>query len=133
MAILGTVGFNFYFNFQVDVKVDEEINRIHQCQVQQKAVSGKEGAKWGIDLPIIPNDQHYDVLGRQFSASTSTDIYYLPSGVVLRLSSSSTLDVIFNKRTGESASSSIITITIQTETSDVSKSVSVTPKGLISR
>ncbi len=138
LAILGTVGFNFYFNFQVDVKVDEEINRIQQIlrQVQQKAVSGEEGAKWGIRFTNnTANDQHYDVFwGDSFSASTSTDIYYLPSGVVFTTpSSSSTLDVIFNKRTGESASSSIITITIQTETSDVSKSVSVTPKGLISR
>ena len=138
LAILGTVGFNFYFNFQIDVKVDEEINRLQQVlrQIQQKAVSGEEGAKWGIRfVNNTADDQHYDVFwGDSFSAGTSTDIYYLPSGVIFTTpSTSSTLDVIFNKRTGESASSSIVTIIIQAETSDVSKSVSITPKGLISR
>ncbi len=138
LAILGTVGFNFYFNFQIDVKVDEEINRIQQIlrQVQQKAVSGEEGANWGIRfVNNTTDDQHYDVFwGNSFSSGTSTDSYYLPSGVIFTTpSSSSTLDLIFNKRTGESSSSSIITITIQTETLSVSKSVSITPKGLISR
>ena len=67
LAILGTVGFNFYFNFQVDVKVDEEINRIQQIlrQVQQKAVSGeKREQSGGIRFTNnTANDQHYDVFG----------------------------------------------------------------------
>ncbi|MEK7481863.1 MAG: type II secretion system protein [Patescibacteria group bacterium] len=136
LIILGTVAFNAYYNFQLEVKVDEEANRIKQIlrQVQQKAISGEQNAKWGARfVNATSSDQYYDVFyGNSYSAGTSTDRYYLATGIDFTSpSSSSTLDVIFNKRTGINSSSSDITITIKTETSDIIKSVTTTARGLI--
>lgn len=139
LAILASFGFGFYYNFQLDVKINEEADRIKYVlrQTQQNAISGEYNSKWGVRFvnatTSIPDNRYYDVFyGNTYENGTSTDRYYLAQGVdFVSPASSSTLDVIFNKRNGNSASSSDIVITIKTETSDITKSIIVTPKGLI--
>lgn len=136
LAILGGVAFNIYSNFQWDVKIDEEANRIKYVlrQAQAKAISGENNASWGVRFvyPAV-GDQYYDFFwGNDYSTGTTTDNYFLPAGVIFtNPSASSNLDVIFNKRSGHSASSSVITISIKTAISEITRNISVSPKGLI--
>ena len=136
LMILAAVAFNSYYNFQLEIKVDEEANRIKQIlrQVQQKAISGEQSAKWGVRfINATTSNQYYDVFyGDGYAAGTSTERYYLAEGIDFTSpASSSTLDAIFNKRTGTNSSSSAITISVKTQTSDIIKNVTITTKGLI--
>ncbi len=138
LSILATAGFNIYYNFQLNIKVEEEGNKIQSVlrQVQQKAISGEESSQWGIRF-VYPQtgDQYYDAFwGANYSTGTTTERFYLSSGVEFtNPSASSTIDIIFNKRTGEVATSSPVIISVKTITSDIIKNITITPKGLISR
>ena len=50
LSILGGIAFNIYSNFQWDVKIDEEANRIKYVlrQAQAKAINGENGSSWGL-------------------------------------------------------------------------------------
>lgn len=139
LAVLGAASFNFYYNFQLDVKIDEEANHIYSIlrQTQAKAISGEEGLKWGTRFVNPQSGEHYYSVfqGASYENGTTTDTYYLSAGVEFtNPSASSTLDVIFNKRSGSLAnSSSTITASLKTSTSDIIKSVSITPSGLINK
>ena len=136
LGILGGITFNIYSNFQWDVKIDEEANRIKYIlrQAQAKAISGENGASWGVRFvyPAV-GDQYYDFFwGNSYSTGTTTDRYFLSTGVTFtNPPSGSNLDIVFNKRSGNSASSSVITVSIKTIVSDTVKNISITPKGLI--
>lgn len=138
LAILAAAGFSAYYNFQLGIKVEEEGNRIQSVlrQAQQKAISGEENSQWGIRFVYPQAGEHYyDIFwGANFSTGTTTERIYLSSGVVfINPAASSTIDVVFNKRNGEMATSSPIIISVKTTTSDISKNITITPKGLISR
>ena len=138
LAILGTAGFGIYFNFQLNIKVEEEGNKIQSIlrQAQQKAISGEENSQWGIRFVYSQTGfQYYDIFwGTSYLTGTTTEKFYLPSGVEFTNPlASSTIDIIFNKRTGEVATSSPVIISVKTTTSDIVKNITITPKGLISR
>lgn len=136
LGILGGITFNIYSNFQLDVKIDEEANRIKYVlrQAQSKAINGENSASWGVRFvyPAV-GDGYYDFFwGNSYLTGTTTDRYFLPTGVIFtNPPSGSDLDIIFNKRTGESASSSAITVSIKTAVSEITKNISVSIKGLI--
>ena len=137
LAILATAGFGLYYNFQTNVKVDEEAGRIYGAlrQTQSKAISGEEGEKWGVRF-VYPQsgDSYYDLFwGANYVNATTTERNFLETGIVFtNPAASSTLDVIFNRRSGSlSNSSSTLIISIKTETSDMIKNISIMPQGLI--
>lgn len=138
LAVLGAAGFGFYYNFQLNIKIEEEGNKIQNVLrgIQQKAISGEENSQWGVRFVYPQNgDQYYDsFLGADYLTGTTTERFYLSSGVIFtNPSASSTIDVIFSKRFGEVATSSPIIISIKTATSDIAKNITITPKGLITR
>jgi len=61
LMILAAVAFDSYYNFQLEIKVDEEANRIKQIlrQVQQKAISGEQSAKWGVRFVNATTSNQY--------------------------------------------------------------------------
>lgn len=138
LMILGTAGFGIYYNFQLNIKIEEEGNKIQSVlrQAQQKAISGEENSQWGIRF-VYPQtgDHYYDMFwGVNYSTGTTTEKIYFPGGVeFVNPSASSTIDIIFNKRTGEVATSSPIIISVKTTTSNIIKNITITPKGLISK
>lgn len=136
LAILSGIAFNIYSNFQLNVKADEEINKIKSVlrEAQAKAMSGENSASWGVRFfHPASGSQYYELFwGNSYAVGTTTESYFLQSGVdFVSPASEENLDVIFVKRTGGSASSSAITVSVKTSVSDITKSVSVTPKGLI--
>lgn len=136
LGILGGVAFNIYSNFQWDVKIDEEANQIKYVlrQAQAKAISGENNASWGVRFvyPAV-GDQYYDFFwGNDYSTGTTIDRYFLSTGVIFtNPPASSNFDVVFNKRSGHSASSSVINVGIKTAVSEITRNISVSPKGLI--
>ena len=136
LGILSGIIFNIYSNFQWDVKIDEEANRIKYVlrQAQSKAITGENNASWGVRfVNPLSGAQYYNLFwGDSFAVGTTTDQNFLSSDIMfINPSSGLNLDVIFNKRSGNSASSSAITVSIKTTVSDITKNISVSPKGLI--
>ncbi|MBI4993600.1 prepilin-type N-terminal cleavage/methylation domain-containing protein [Candidatus Wolfebacteria bacterium] len=137
LGILGGIGFGVYYNFQTNVKVEEEANKIVEILrgTQQKAISGENLNQWGIRFVNSTSSQYYDVFeGGNYLTGTSTERNYLPESVIfINPSTSSTIDTIFNIRSGNAATSSNIIITITSSVSSSTKNITITPRGLISR
>lgn len=139
LAILGSAGFGSYYNFQANVKTDEEANRITEVlrEARQNAVAGVDLTNWGVRFvyPTSSASQYYSLFeGTSFSAGTTTETFYLPTGVTfVKPSVSSTLDIIFNPRSGVSASSSDITISVNSAAVSSTKSILITTRGVISK
>ncbi len=139
LAVLGAIGFGSYYNFQSTIKVDEEANRITEVlrEARQNAVAGVDLTSWGVRFvyPTSSASQYYSLFeGTSFSSGTTTETFYLPSGATfVNPSVSSTLDVIFNSRSGASASSSNITVSINGVSASSTKSILITTKGVVSR
>lgn len=138
LGILSGIGFNVYYNFYANVKVDEEANKIVEVLrgTRQKAINGENLSAWGVRFAYpTSSDSYYDVFeGTSYSSGTSTDKYYLPNGVsFVNPSASSTIDAVFNVRSGGVSTSSNISITVRSIIASSTKNITITPKGLISR
>lgn len=136
LGILSGIAFNTYSNFQWNVKIDEEANKIKYIlrQAQAKAISGENGASWGVRFfHPTSGDQYYELFwGNSYAVSTTTESHFLANGTdFMNPVSGVDIDVIFNKRTGELASSSAIALSIKTSISDIVKNISISLKGII--
>lgn len=136
LAILATAGFGIYFGFQGSVRVGEESEKIADIlrQARSNAISGENSAKWGVRF-IYPEvgESYYDFFwGENYGVATTTERNYLPTGVIFtNPAASSTLDAIFNRRSGALTVTSTITITVKNEAGDIVKDIIVEPNGLI--
>ena len=136
LSILGGIAFNIYSNFQWDVKIDEEANRIKYVlrQAQAKAINGENGSSWGLRFfHPASGAQYYELFqGNSYAVGTTTESYFLSGGTeFVNPASGSNIDVVFIKRTGILSGGSAITLTIKTSISDIERNISISLKGLI--
>ncbi len=137
LAILATAGFGLYYGFQTNIKVDEAANNIAVVlrHARANSIFGEQGTQWGVRF-VYPQtgDSYYDVFwGENYASATTTERDFLTTGVIFtNPAASSTLDVIFSKRSGNLASSSsTITITVKNEAGDIVRNVAIKLNGLI--
>jgi prepilin-type N-terminal cleavage/methylation domain-containing protein len=137
LAILATAGFGLYYGFQTNIKVDEVASNIATIlrHARANSISGEQGAKWGVRF-VYPQtgDSYYDVFwGENYASATTTERDFLTTGVIFtNPAASSTLDVIFSRRSGSLANSATtLTVSIKNEAGDIVKNVIIEPNGLI--
>ena len=137
LAILATAGFGLYYGFQANIKIDETADNISSIlrAARANSISGEQGAQWGIRF-VYPQtgDSYYDVFwGESYVNATTTERNFLMTGVIFtNPAASSTLDVIFSRRSGSLANSSTtLIVSVKNEADDIVKNVFIEPNGLI--
>jgi len=137
LAILATAGFGLYYGFQTNIKVDEVAGNIATIlrHARANSISGEQGAQWGVRF-VYPQtgDSYYDVFwGENYASATTTERSFLTTGVIFtNPAASSTLDVIFSRRSGSlENSTTTLTVSIKNEAGDIMKNIIIEPNGLI--
>ena len=136
LAILGTVAFSSFVNYQIVVEADEEANRIRSLLrfAQGKSINFEENSQWGVHF-FNPSSGSplYELFAGSSYPGTIKETAYLPPRFTFTSPAVGTVqDIIFKKRNGESMDSSTITITITpTSGQNQSRNISVTSQGNI--
>lgn len=131
VAVLGTVGVGFYLNYAKNVEIKTVANTLISDlkQAQAKSMAGTGGFKWGVHL-VNGDADYYETFSTSSDYNGATSVSaknYLSSGVSFSdPTTGASKDIIFNKITGGTTSSSIIL-----SSSEVTKTISVSSVGNI--
>lgn len=135
LALMGGVVSTFLFGQKLSTELEEEAKKIVGVLrlTQNRAITGEQGSAWGVHFDNAGADPFYDMfLGTSYAAATTTERFFLSSGVLYNLPTSGTsTDAIFNKRTGSLLSNATTTVTIRTNVQNQTKSVIVAPNGRV--
>ncbi|TSC51864.1 MAG: hypothetical protein LiPW41_811 [Parcubacteria group bacterium LiPW_41] len=132
IAVIGAIGSGFYIQFSRGIELDETAKAIvaDLKLARENALAGKNQMKWGIRFTNASQD-YYELFSTPTVyggvSSTIVSTTYLNSVISFDTPTSSTsLDVVFSKISGNTTSTSIV---LRRDT--LTKSINVATSGLI--
>lgn len=137
LTIITAVSLPTFFGYQASIEADEEIGKIRSTlrDAQGRAIAVQENSKWGVRFthPASGSELYQLFSGPTYAGGTVWETIYLSPRLTFTAPPSGTsTDVIFNKRNGNSASTTDIVITVRARNrSDIIESITVSPKGNI--
>lgn len=136
LSIVATAISPFLFGGKTSIEVEEEAKKIAGVLKigQNKAMTMENGSAWGVHFDNVTSSLplYYLFEGNSYATGTSTNQYYLSSGIIFQAPIAGTsTDAIFNKRTGNLSSNTSTTITIKSLSPAIINSIIIMPNGRI--
>lgn len=136
LIILGSVAFSSFINYQIVIEADEEANRIRSLlrSAQGKAISFEENSQWGVHFsnPSAGSSSYELFVGSTYPGIIKETVYLSSRFIFTHPAIDTTQDIMFQKRSGKSTSSTAITITIAPKSGqDQTRNITVTSEGTI--
>lgn len=133
ISVISVVGFGFYSNYNRNVEIDS-VSRVLVSDLklaQSNSMSGVDGFKWGIHL-VNGTDDYYELFSTPTNYSDSLKSVsfkkYLSDGINFSTpGEGSNIDVIFDKISGRTSTSSI-----SLSFSEIIKTINISSLGSIS-